>query len=46
MCDRIFRFTPVFDSRDEAATFVDEQAQAWLANQDRSTTSPVERAHG
>jgi hypothetical protein len=46
VCDRIFRFTPVFNNRDEAATFVDEQAQAWLANQDRSATSSMERAHG
>lgn len=46
VCDRIYRFTPTFDTRDEASSFVDEQAQAWLASRLGAATSPMERAHG
>jgi hypothetical protein len=46
MCDRIFRFTPTFDTPDEAASFVDEQAQAWLASRLSAANPLMERAHG
>ena len=46
ICDRIFRFAPTFDTRDEAVTFVGEQAQAWLASRSVAASSSMERAHG
>ena len=46
ICDRIFRFAPTFDSHDEAASFVGEQARAWLADRMSPTTLSTERAHG
>ena len=46
ICDRIFRFAPTFDTRDEAATFVDEQAQAWLATRAIAASPSMELAHG
>jgi len=47
ICDRVFRFAPTFDTHDEAASFVGEQAQAWLADRMIPTTSSTtERTHG
>jgi hypothetical protein len=46
ICDRIFRFTPTFDTRAEAANFVDEQAQAWLAGRTNASAPSREYTHG
>jgi hypothetical protein len=46
VCDRVFRFAPTFDTPDEAASFVDEQAQAWLASRLGAAIPSMERAHG
>jgi len=42
-CDRVFRFLPTFKNRDEAHRFVDEQAQAWLADHAGSGTTAATR---
>jgi len=36
----------LFDSLDEAESFVGEQAQAWLAGRHQLAAAPKEHAHG
>jgi hypothetical protein len=42
----VFRFTPTFGTRREAALYVDDQARAWLASHANASASSMARVHG